>query len=116
MKKITFYVMITILSLTVFPNQIIAKEIVPTAISNTNKEIPAEVKVLLDRLNEIKAMDKSALTRVEKKALRKEVRSIKSTLRSSGNGVYLSSKTFTSAGISLFVLLIAVGTISFAII
>lgn len=90
MKKITFYVMITILSLTVFPNQIIAKEMTPTAISNTNKEIPAEVKVLLDRLNEIKAMDKSALTRVEKKALRKEVRSIKSTLRSSGNGVYLS--------------------------
>ncbi|AWI27303.1 hypothetical protein HYN49_12530 [Flavobacterium pallidum] len=52
--------------------------------------MPARVKVLLDRLEEIKAMDKSDMSRAERKALRKEVRAIKSELRSTGGGVYLS--------------------------
>jgi hypothetical protein len=41
-------------------------------------------------LNEIKAMDKSNMSRSEKKALRKEVRTISSGLRANGHGVYLS--------------------------
>jgi hypothetical protein len=44
----------------------------------------------MNRLDEIKKMDKSALNRIEKKALRKEVRAINTNLRSTGNGVYLS--------------------------
>jgi hypothetical protein len=56
----------------------------------TNKEVPAEVKLMLERLEEIKTMDKSNMSRVEKKELRKEVRTIKKTLKSTGNGVYLS--------------------------
>ena len=90
MKKVTFYLMMMVLSLSVIPSQIYAAEKNPTAISNTTKEIPAEVKVMLNRLDEIKAMDKSNLTSVEKKELRKEVRTIKTELRSTGNGVYLS--------------------------
>ena len=90
MKKVTFYLMMMVLSLSVIPTQIYAAEKNPTAISNTTKEIPAEVKVMLNRLDEIKAMDKSNLTSVEKKELRKEVRTIKTELRSTGNGVYLS--------------------------
>ncbi|WP_372946062.1 hypothetical protein [Muriicola sp.] len=54
-------------------------------------EIPAEVRVMLDRLEEIKAMDKSDLKREEKKALRKEVRAIKTQLRTTGNGIYISA-------------------------
>lgn len=54
-------------------------------------EIPAEVRVMLDRLEEIKAMDKSGLERAEKKALRKEVRAIKTQLRTTGNGIYISA-------------------------
>jgi len=38
-----------------------------------------------------KAMDKSELTRLERKALRVEVREIKSAVRASGNGIYISS-------------------------
>ena len=90
MKKVTFYLMMMVLSLSVIPSQIYAAEKNPTAISNTNKEVPAEVKVMLNRLDEIKAMDKSNLTSVEKKELRKEVRTIKAELKSTGNGVYLS--------------------------
>jgi len=45
---------------------------------------------MINRLEEIKALDKSSMTRVEKKELRKEVREIKANLKSSNNGVYLS--------------------------
>ena len=87
MKKTTLSIMIFVLSLCIFPTVTLAAE----PINNVNNtEVPAEVKVMYDRLEEIKNMDKSEMTRVEKKELRKEVRSIKSELRSTGNGVYLS--------------------------
>ncbi|MEM8521870.1 hypothetical protein [Flavobacterium sp. PL12] len=90
MKKVTFYLMMMVLSLGVIPSQVFAAEKNPTSISNTPKEVPAEVKVMLNRLEEIKAMDKSSLNSAERKELRKEVRTIKADLKSSGNGVYLS--------------------------
>ncbi len=81
--------MIMVLSLTVFPSIALAKN--NTEISMpANKEVPAEVQAKYDRLEEIKAMDKSEMTRAEKKELRKEVRSIKADLKASNNGVYLS--------------------------
>lgn len=82
--------MIMIASLSLVPNQIQAATKNPITATETPKEVPAEVKALLLRLDEIKAMDKSALNASEKKALRKEVRAIKTTLKSTGNGVYLS--------------------------
>ena len=63
----------------------------PTATTNKVEEIPAEVQVMLDRLEAIKAMDKSELESSEKKELRAEVREIKSTLRATGNGLYIST-------------------------
>ena len=90
MKKVTFYLMMMVLSLSVIPTQVFASEKNPTLVTNIPKEVPTEVKVMLNRLEEIKAMDKSNMTSVEKKELRKEVRAIKADLESSGNGVYLS--------------------------
>ena len=90
MKKLPDYLMMAVLSLSVFPTTMNAKEKDPTAITATPKEVPAEVKIMMNRLEEIKAIDKSSMTRVEKKELRKEVREIKSTLAASNNGVYLS--------------------------
>jgi len=87
MKKTRLYLMILMLSLGVF-TAMNASEINPAPEST---EIPAEVKVLLDRLEEIKNMDRSELERAEKKALRKEVRAIKSQIRSTGNGIYITS-------------------------
>jgi len=90
MKKLPLYLMMMVLSLSVFPTTISAAEKNTTALTANPKEVPAEIKVLYNRLEEIKAMDKSSMTSVEKKELRKEVREIKSTLKSSNNGIYLS--------------------------
>ncbi len=64
--------------------------------SNTSEKIElntdsiAERTLLVHRLEEIKAMDVSALNRSEKRALRKEVRSIDKNLRDHYGGVYIS--------------------------
>jgi hypothetical protein len=91
MKKSTFYLVMMLFSLTLVPTTTFAAAPVTTTLTaDPTKEVPAEVKVLLNRLEEIKAMDKSNMTRAEKRALRKEVRAIKAELKSTGNGVYLS--------------------------
>lgn len=87
MRKLSFYLMVMILSICVLPTSTYAAEKKP---SDTPKEIPAEVKIMLNRLNEIKEMDKSELSSAEKKELRTEVKTIKKNLSSSGQGVYLS--------------------------
>ncbi len=61
----------------------------------------AEAQKLTSRLEEIKAMDKSSMTRTEKKALRKEVKAIQKSM-DSGGGIYLS----VGAVILIIVLLI----------
>jgi hypothetical protein len=48
--------------------------------AESNAEILAEVRSLIDRLDEIKEMDISKMTSAEKKVLRKEVRSINKDL------------------------------------
>ena len=88
MKKLSFYLMIMILSLMVCPATLSAAE--KNVTTPEAKEVPAEVQTMLNRLEEIKEMDKSSLKSSEKKELRKEVREIKENLRSSGNGLYLS--------------------------
>lgn len=82
--------MMMVLSLSVFPSTILAAEKNATAVTSNTKEMPAEVKVMLNRLEEIKAMDKSSLKSSEKRELRKEVRAIKADLKATGNGVYFS--------------------------
>ncbi len=79
--------MIAFMTLMVVPNAVSAKNNNP---KSAPTEVPANVQVMLNRLNEIKEMDKSSLSSIEKKELRTEVKTIKSTLRSTGNGVYLS--------------------------
>ncbi len=90
MKKISFYLMMMVLSLTFVPTTTFAAEKNLTTVTSNTKEIPENVKKMLSRLDEIKAMDKSSMKSSEKKALRKEVRAINAELRSTGNGVYLS--------------------------
>ena len=86
MKKTRLYLMIMLLSLGAFTT-VSASEKNPTTAA---KEIPAEIQVMLNRLDEIKAMDKSNLTSEEKKELRKETKAIKSAVTANGGGVYLS--------------------------
>ena len=88
MKNRKIYLLIILLLLCSVPT-IYATGNLATA-PNNPKEIPAEVKTMLNRLDEIKAMDKSSLNSTEKKLLRKEVRAINTSLKSTGHGVYLS--------------------------
>lgn len=58
-----------------------------TPVNETN----ARAEVLVNRLEEIKAMDHSSMTRKEKRALRKEVKSIEKELKQiDEGGVYIS--------------------------
>ncbi len=90
MKKfvLTFLLVIAI---SIIPNTIMASEIVPKPVTPVPTEIPAEIQVMLKRLEEIKGMDKSDLKRSERKELREEVRTIKKKVKASGNGIYISS-------------------------
>lgn len=90
MKKLNLFLMVMALSLCAFPTSMFANEKTPVAMEATSKEVPAAVQLKLDRLDEIKAMDKSEMSRAEKRELRQEVKEIKTELKSTGNGVYLS--------------------------
>ncbi|TBX68398.1 hypothetical protein EZL74_08790 [Flavobacterium silvisoli] len=91
MKTISKLRMAVVLASLACTTPTFASTVVPvnSEISHTPSE-EAKTEVLLNRLNEIKAMDKSNLTREEKKALRKEVKEIKATMKATGGGVYLS--------------------------
>ncbi len=89
MKKLTLGIMTALMLLSILPAQA-AIENRPVSNVTVPAAVPAEITVLLNRLDEIKAMDMSSLAKSEKKELRKEVRGIKSELRAASQGVYLS--------------------------
>lgn len=91
MKKLTLGVMTAFLLLSSMPTALTARTATePMSIPANTPAVPAESTTLTARLDEINAMDKSNLSRVERKQLRKEVRSIKSALAINNGGVYLS--------------------------
>lgn len=72
-NKISWMTLLMIMMMSFIPTLTFANE---TTVVNPNTEVPAKVQVMLDRLEEIKEMDKSNLSRAEKRELRKEVRAI----------------------------------------
>jgi tRNA pseudouridine-54 N-methylase len=91
MKKIMIGFILAISIATIVPvssnaskGSLIKKEVVVNA-AQTER-----VKQITARLYEIKAMDKSSMSKSEKKALRKEVKSMKQEMRDGNNGIYLS--------------------------
>ena len=91
MKKNIICITLMALSFITYPISAMAAESTPIHKSVETNEIPLEIKEMIDRLNEIKDMDKSSLNRLEKKELRKEMRAIKKSVKRSGNGIYISS-------------------------
>jgi hypothetical protein len=68
-----------------------SSSIIPSSTTNPSpKTEDSRAQQLLQRLEEIKGMNKSELTRLEKKGLRKEVQGIKKEMRSISGGIYLS--------------------------
>ncbi len=90
MKKLHIYFIILVFSAAIFPTTIAASEKNSTVIAASIEEVPDHIKVMINRLHEIKQMDKSALTRLEKKQLRKEVKAIKSNLENPEKNVFAS--------------------------
>lgn len=104
MKKLTLCIMTAFMLFSVSPTQLSAISKVSTPTITTTAE-STQATVLTDRLNEIKAMDKSDLKATERKQLRKEVRSLKSQLREIGGGVYLSVGAIILIALLLILLL-----------
>jgi hypothetical protein len=62
-----------------------------TSVPTTEKPASeARARELMNRLTEIRDMDKSNLTASEKRALRKEVKEMKKEVRKNQKGIYLS--------------------------
>lgn len=111
MKKIITWLIAALLTLTILPVQAIpAIKDNPTSVpvtkpvKETTEAEKAEAKALLNRLNEIKAMDKSNLKMNEKKKLHKEVRTIKRKLKDISGGLYISAGTLIIILILLVIL------------
>jgi hypothetical protein len=93
MKKITMCIMAACVLLTTVSGQLKAgskSNAVSMPVSTPAK--PAEAPTSIQRLEEIKAIDKSKLSSADKKELKKEVRSIKTELRTmdGSGGIYIS--------------------------
>ena len=89
MKKSIKSITIALLLVSTIPTQMYATTPAPAeTVSISLKEAKAEV--MLKRLNEIKEMDKSNMTKPEKKALRKEVREIQKVMANGNGGIFIS--------------------------
>jgi hypothetical protein len=84
--RLVIIMLVMATTLPTFANTIVKTD---APISNTTAN-DSKTEVLLNRLKEIRDMDKSNLSRADKKSLRKEVKEIKTTMRTTSNGVYLS--------------------------
>ncbi|WAC41364.1 hypothetical protein [Pedobacter sp. SL55] len=87
MKKI-IYPLLLLVTLTFNLNFAVAASDKPK--TELTAEQRVELNRIISRVDEIKAMDKSKLTREEKKELRKELREMKKKANSMSGGVYLS--------------------------
>jgi hypothetical protein len=105
MKKLILCASFLLLS--IVPMQLKAETKVDPMSTTSNSKAPmsAEVRILMNRLEEIKKMEISTLTSSEKKELRNEVREIKSEMRAVGGGVYISVGAIILILILLIVLL-----------
>lgn len=67
--------------------------------------ISVEANVLIEKLERINEIDKSSMSRIEKKTLRKEVKSVEKQLKQMGNGVYMSTGAIIITILLLIILL-----------
>jgi len=96
MKKSIFGIlMIFMFSITMaFAGEVKAVAENTAAVVKTENKLSAEeVASMTKRVEEIRSMDKSEMTSVEKRALRKEVKGIKENVRKNGEVIYISGGT-----------------------
>jgi Flp pilus assembly protein TadB len=89
MKKF-IYSLALIFMLGVSANTVLAADKSEKNKTEMTVEQQAQLKRITERVEEIRSMDKSDLSRAEKKELRKELRELKKQSKALGGGVYLS--------------------------
>lgn len=90
MKKTALMLMAACLSLTFLPLASFGSSTNYPGIMNKTTPVPVNSNALVARINAIKNMDRSSMSSSEKKALRKELRTMKRENRRSHSGVYLT--------------------------
>ena len=106
MKKLIMCLLIVVNAFTLMPTNLKANGGKTTdSLTLTQPIDSSNSKELVARLEEIKAMDMSAMSRVEKKELRKEVRDTKKQLRENDGGIYLSVGAIILIVVLLIILL-----------
>lgn len=92
MKKLTVSIVTALLLSTtlITPSKAASSNNDPVAVASPETAKATQARTLLARLDEINNMDKSSLTKPEKKQLRKEVRAINKSLSGISGGVYIS--------------------------
>jgi hypothetical protein len=105
MKKLALCLMTALFMLAIAPNYLSAGTTKEKITITTGKPVDSpEANKLIARINEIKDMDINALSSVQKRELRQEVRSIKGQLRETDGGyIYISA-----AGLVVIILLIII--------
>ena len=101
-KKTITILLFCLLTSTVMPA--FAGEPIPgTPTEKTTSELLSQQAI--NRIYEIRNMDRSAMTSSEKKELRKELRHLKKEVREKKNGIYLSVGAIIIIGLLLILLL-----------
>lgn len=93
MKK-KIYLLATALMLAFSTSQLSAATVItepnPKEITATDAQKQAKLEAIKERLDEIKAMDKSQLSKEQKQELKAELKTMKAEARAAGGGIYLS--------------------------
>jgi DNA gyrase/topoisomerase IV subunit A len=89
MKKL-IYSLAIVLMLGISANTVKAADSIDKAKTEMTAEQRAQFEKITNRVEEIRHMDKSHLSRAEKKELRSELKEMKSQARAMGGGIYLS--------------------------
>ncbi len=94
-----FFAMVTSMVTPVFATN-------PVPVANTEKSAAEAMQVqAMNRITEIRDMDRSSLSAKEKKELRKELRMLKKEAAPKKNGIYLSLGAIIIIGVLLILLL-----------
>lgn len=107
MKKIIMFVFMIVAggNLAIANDISTSSGIPPTSDKQVNQNNAEQVEMLKKRLDDLKSMDMSTLTKEERKEKRKEVRKIKKELKTADGGIYLSAGALIIIAILLILLL-----------
>jgi len=106
MKKTIFFALLAIFSLSAVPTFAAksASNAIETTTETNSKLSAEEISNYRARVEEIREMDKSEMTSLEKKELKSELKEIKATMHKDGTFIYIGGSTLVIILILLLIL------------